>query len=148
MVCYTTCAFAVAFLVASAYIMLTTNKKEKYVSDAVLGPIYEKIVKERTKIYWIASIIGAILGLIYLFWMKKKQSTWPLVCTSVLIFFITQWIVYMIYPKSDYMLNYITNNTQAKLWLDKYNSMMKKFWTGFFIGLIGYGILCLAFARK
>lgn len=148
MVCYTTCAFAVAFIVASVYIMLTTTKKDEYFSDPKLAPIYEKIVKDRMKIYWIASGVGAILGLIYLFWMRKKQSTWPLVCTAVLIFFITQWIVYMIYPKEDYMLNYISNQTQSQLWLKKYNEMMTKFWTGFLIGLIGYGLLCLAFARK
>ena len=147
MVCYITCAFAVAFLIASAYIMLTTTKKNDYQFDSVLGPIYEKIVQERMKIYLIATIVGAVLGLIYLFWMRRKQSTLPLVCTSVLIFFVTQWIIYMVYPKSDYILNYISDNQQSKLWLEQYNEMMNKFWIGFVVGLVGYSVLCLAFAK-
>jgi hypothetical protein len=146
MVCYITCAFAVAFIVASLYIMFTTSKKE-YKNDPALAPIYQKIVQERMKIYWIATIVGAIFGLVYLFVMKNKQSTWAVVCAAVLVFFITQWIVYMIYPKSDYILNYVTNGEQAKQWLETYNDMMRKFWIGFFIGLIGYGLLCLALVR-
>jgi len=147
MVCYTTCAFAAAFLVASLYITLTTDKNNQYAADPILGPIYDKIVKERMKIYWIATIVAATIGLIYLFTMRKKQTTWSLVCTSVLIFFILQMVIYKIYPKSDYILNHITNQRQAKIWLDEYKQMSNKFWIGFFIGLIGYGILCLAFLR-
>jgi uncharacterized membrane protein YfcA len=148
MVCYITCAFAVAFLVASLYIMFTTQPKS---SEMPLNPkekiIYQSIVKERLKIYLIASFIGAILGIIYILAMKNKTSNWSLICTAVLIFFLVQLVIYMIYPKSDYMLNHINNNTQARAWLEMYNGMMRKFWIGFFLGLIGYGLICLAFIR-
>ena len=148
MVCYISCAFAVAFLAASLYIMLTSCNKN-YPVDLTTDQekIYQDIVKERLKIYLIASVVGAVLGLIYVFWMRTKIQTVPLICTAVLIFFLTQIVVYMIYPKSDYMLNHVTSNEQAKAWLDMYNQMMKKFWIGFFIGLIGYALLCLAFSK-
>jgi uncharacterized membrane protein YfcA len=151
MACYITCAFAIAFLVASLYIMLTTSKKDKFNTAMDLSEdqkiIYQKIVRDRIKIYMIASIIGAIFGLIYLVYMRNKVPTTQLVCTAILIFFLTQLVVYMIYPKSDYMLDHINNNQQAKAWLDMYQSMMKKFWIGFFLGLLGYGLICLAFVR-
>lgn len=150
MACYITCAFAIAFLVASLYIMLTTHKgqfQSEMDMDLDQRIIYKGIVKDRIKIYMIASIIGAILGLIYLVYMKNKIPTGQLVCTAVLIFFLTQMIIYMIFPKDDYMLNHINGPKQAKAWLDMYTSMMKKFWIGFFLGLIGYGLICLALVR-
>jgi cytochrome bd-type quinol oxidase subunit 2 len=150
MACYITCAFAIAFLVASLYIMLTTHKGQ-YESEMDMDfdqkIIYKGIVKDRVKIYMIASIIAAILGLVYLVWRKNKVPTAQLVCTAVLIFFIAQMVIYMIYPKDDYMLNYVNGNKQAKAWLAMYKSMMKKFWIGFFLGLIGYGLICLALVR-
>jgi cytochrome bd-type quinol oxidase subunit 2 len=147
MVCYTTCALAVAFIIASLYIMLSKNNYSDY-ENVFDKEILDKIVKDRLKIYIIASIIGIILGLIYVIWKKNKISTFPLICTAILIFFITQWIVYMIYPKSDYLLNYVTNNEQSKAWLNVYQQMMKKFLIGFLIGLVGYGLLCLAVIRN
>jgi uncharacterized membrane protein YfcA len=147
MVCYTTCALAVAFIVASLYIMLSKSNYSDY-ENAFDKEILDKIVKDRLKIYMIASIIGIILGVIYVIWKKNKVSTFPLICTAILIFFITQWIVYMVYPKSDYLLNYVTNNEQSKAWLNVYQQMMKKFLIGFLIGLVGYGLLCLAILRN
>lgn len=147
MVCYTTCALAVAFIIASLYIMLSKSNYGDY-ENVFDKEILDKIVKDRLKIYMIASIVGIILGLIYVIWKKNKISTFPLICTSILIFFITQWIVYMVYPKSDYLLNYVTNNEQSKAWLNVYQQMMKKFLIGFLIGLIGYGLLCLAILRN
>lgn len=145
MVCYITCALAVAFIVASLYIMLTTNKSKQ---DSIIDEeIYNKIVKERIKIYIIASIVGAILGIGYLIWKKNNMERIPLICTAILIFFVVQMVVYLVYPKSDYILNHITNNQQSKAWLSMYNQMMKKFLIGFLIGLIGYGLLCFAILK-
>jgi cytochrome bd-type quinol oxidase subunit 2 len=150
MVCYITCALAVAFIVASLYIMLTSNKSKDYESlltEQIDMDVYNKIVKERIKIYIIASIIGIIFGIIYVIWKKNKIATVPLICTAVLIFFLTQIFIYMIYPKSDYILNYVTNNEQSKAWLAMYNQMMKKFLIGFVIGLVGYALLCWAILK-
>lgn len=149
MVCYTTCAFAVALIVASFYIMFTKNdiQKSQVILRTELGDIYDKIANERLKIYIIASIVGAILGIIYLIWMKKKVSTLPLICTAILIFFLTQFIIYLLYPKSDYILNHIIDGEEAKAWLDMYRKMMSKFWIGFIVGLIGYAVLCFALLR-
>jgi uncharacterized membrane protein YfcA len=150
MACYITCAFAIAFLVASLYIMLTTHKGQ-YESEMDLDfdqkIIYKGIVKDRIKIYMIASIIGAILGLLYLVYMKNKAPFTQVVCTAILIFFLVQLIIYMVFPKDDYMLNHINGKKQAQAWNQMYLSMMKKFWIGFFLGLIGYGLICLALVR-
>jgi succinate dehydrogenase/fumarate reductase cytochrome b subunit len=146
MVCYITCALAVAFIVASVYIMITKNDSKDY-ENLFDKDVVDRIVKQRFKIYFIASIIGVILGIVYIIWKKGKITTFPLICTAILIFFVTQMIVYMVYPKSDYLLNYVTNNEQSKAWLKVYQQMMKKFLVGFLIGLVGYGLLCWAILK-
>jgi len=149
MVCYITCALAFALIAASLYIMLTKNdiQKSQLLLETNLGEIYNNIVNERLKIYIIASIIGSIFGIVYLIWMKNKMSIFPLICTAVLIFFVVQFVIYILYPKSDYILNHIKNENEAKIWINMYNQMMKKFWIGFLIGLVGYVVLCLAILR-
>jgi hypothetical protein len=154
MVCYTSCALAAGFLIASAYIMLTSSKGDEFLS--VLSEsqklIYLGIVKQRMKIYGIASIAGLVLGLIYLFLMRTKiESRSALICSSIVVFFLTQMFVYTIYPNKDSMLNHISEGPngpeQAKIWLKQYNQMMNKFLIGFATGVIGYGILCFALTK-
>ncbi len=151
MVCYTSCILASGFIVASLYITLTSAPKDDQFLSTLSESqklIYLEIVKQRMMIYGVASIVGLILGLIYLFAMKNKiESRAALICSSIVVFFVTQWIVYMIYPKKDYMLNHITDGEQAKAWMEIYNKMMKKYLIGFAIGVIGYGILCFALTK-
>jgi hypothetical protein len=148
MVCLTSCALAVAFIAAAIYISInsksTTQEFEKTL-DPAQKAIYQKIVNERMKIYLIASAIGAVLGILYIIGMRKKQSTMALVCIAVVIFFVTQIIVYMVWPKTGYMLNYVNTNEQSKAWMAVYNDMMNNYLIGFVLGLIGYGIICYAF---
>ncbi len=150
MVCLTTCAFAVAFIVAAIYISFTSPNTAKQFEDSLddgQKVIYKHIVQMRLKIYIIASIVGAILGLLYILFMRKKQSNIGLVCGAVIIFFVTQILVYMIYPKDKYMLDYIDSNDQARAWIKNYNEMMKNYLIGFVLGLVGYIILCFAFLK-
>ena len=150
MVCYLTCASALAFIVASIYVCVSSKSLSQPFEktlDQDQQIIYQKIVKQRMQIYIIATIVGAILGLLYLILLRNKQSTWALICTAVVIFFGAQIIIYLLYPKSDYMLNHINDQEQAKAWMALYNEMMKKYLIGFVLGLIGYGLLCLAFLR-
>jgi len=148
MVCYITCGIALAFIVAAIFTCIGGKKYPEQFKDT-LDPnqkeIYDQIVKDRMKIYIIATIVGAILGLLYILLQRNKQSTMQLICIAVLIFFVTQIVIYMVYPKSAYMLDYITNNEQSRAWLKVYNEMMKQYFIGFVLGLIGYAILCLAF---
>jgi hypothetical protein len=155
MVCYTSCALASGFLIASAYIMLTSAPKGDEFLSILSEPqklIYLDIVKQRMKIYGIASISGLVLGLIYLFLMRNKiESRSALICSSIVVFFIVQMLVYTVYPNKDSMLNHISDGPngaqQAKMWLKQYNQMMNKFLIGFAIGVIGYGILCFALTK-
>jgi uncharacterized membrane protein len=131
MVCYITCALAIAFIVASLYIMLSKNNINQDVSLFDID-VYDKIVSERIKIYIISSVIGLVLGIIYIIWRRNKTQTIPLI------------FIYTVYPKSDYLLNYVSTNKQAKAWLDMYNQMKYKFIIGFIFGLIGYALVCWA----
>lgn len=154
MACLITCSIAVAFIVAAIYMFYVSysSKPEVYEFERTLNRnqryIYQQIVKERLKIYSIATIAGAILGVLYVIFMRKNASTTlSLVCSFVVIFFTVQILIYMIYPKSTYMLDHINTNEQAKAWMQVYNQMMKSYFIGFVLGLLGFAILCLAFLR-
>ena len=58
--------------------------------------LYNKIIKERTMIYLLGMFIGLILGSIHFYYKRN-------ICFFVCIVFITQMIIYKIYPKSTYM---------------------------------------------
>lgn len=150
MTCKITCAFAIAFIVAAIYMFFTSKSTADTIEktlDNDQKKIYEQIVKERLKIYYIGSLVGLFLAVLYVIFYYKKQTTLYLICSFVVIFFVTQIVVYMIYPKSWYMLDYINTNEQAKAWMQVYNKMMRNYMIGFTLGLIGFGLLCLAFYR-
>lgn len=148
MTCNITCAIAVAFIAVAIY-MCYSSKNVAYTLEDKLDEkqkmIYEKIIKERLRIYYIASGAGLFLGFIYLIFFSRKQNLLHKLCTFIVILFVTQIIVYMIYPKSLYMLDYINTNDQAKAWMKVYNQMNRNYMIGFLFGLIGFGLLCLAF---
>jgi uncharacterized membrane protein YfcA len=150
MTCKITCAFAIAFIVAAIYMFFTSKSTADIIEktlDNDQKEIYKQIVRERLKIYYIGSLVGLFLAVLYVIFYYKKQPTLYLICSFVVIFFVTQIVVYMIYPKSLYMLDYINTNEQAKAWMEVYNKMMRNYMIGFVLGLIGFGLLCLAFYR-
>ena len=95
---------------------------------------YKKIIKERSHIYLMGTILGIILSLIYYYKNKYKYR----VCMSVVILYMTKIIFYKIYPKSPLMLYHLTNREQVNKWADIYLHMKKRWLMSFVIGFIGY----------
>ena len=68
-----------------------------------------------------------------------------LVCIVVATAFITNYFYYMLYPKSDWMLNHMNNQDEVKAWLLMYKEMQYNYHMGLVLGIIAVGIFAFAF---
>lgn len=139
------CAIATIFIISSLYMVLTCKscspiKEYEESLDEQQKKIYNNIVKERMKIYLYGFAFGIIIALGYLY---LNNMSFPMAnsCIFVSIAFITQHIIYSLYPKSDYMVRHLKSVDQVNKWFDVYRFMIKRFHIGAVIGLIGYFLL-------
>ena len=77
--------------------------------------------------------------------MKIKTSTMSLVCIIGAITFTTNYLYYILYPKTDYMLLHLNDKKQIEGWLNVYKSMQFKFHLGFVFGIIAVIIFSASF---
>ena len=150
MFCCTTCIIAFVFLVANIYSVLScsnVNKDNFYnVLTNVQKDKYNKIIDERKNIYYMGYGLGLLLSLIGILISKKilklKLNNISLVCLVGTITFVTNYLFYILYPKSDYMLLHLNDKEQIKEWLKIYKKMQFKFHMGFVLGIIAVMIFC------
>lgn len=152
MICGTTCIIALVFLIANIYTILscTNNKKTKQDFLDVLNEkqktTYENIINERKNIYYSGYFLGIVLSIISYFISKKilkiRFNNISLVCFIGAITFVTNYLFYILYPKSDYMLLHLSDKEQITQWLKIYRKMQVKFHIGFVLGIIAVMIFC------
>jgi hypothetical protein len=140
------------FLIANIYTILSSSRDKSDKQDFlnVLNDkqklTYENIIKERKNIYYIGYILGLILSFIIIFIIKKinknKLNNTSLVCLVGSITFITNYLFYILYPKTDYMLLHLNDKKQIEEWLKIYKKMQFKFHMGFVLGIIAVMIFC------
>ena len=155
--CTITCAISAIFLIGMIYMNYSVANSGiimKYKSQLPenLQKIYEQITKERTKIYYQGYVLGFIFSLFIilanLYSDHKMLSTTAMVCLVLATSFITNYFYYILSPKKDWMLNYITTPDQTKAWLQMYRGMQVYYHTGLVLGIIAVGIFALAFRPK
>ena len=154
MACAISCIISAIFVIGMIYFYNITDKstivkhyKSSLSSD--LQKCYEKITKERTNISYQGYILGVILSLGIIFYNLKikhlKMNTTSLVCTVVAIAFVTNYFYYMLHPKSDWMLNHMSNQEEVKAWLLMYREMQYNYHMGLVLGIIAVGVFAFAF---
>jgi hypothetical protein len=150
MICNTTCFIALIFLVANVYTIFSCsndNYKQEFKNTLTNEQkiTYEKIIDERKRIYYYGFILGILLSILFIFVnnkiFKKKLNNISLVCLVGTITFITNYLFYILYPKTDYMLLHLNDKTQIQGWLNIYKKMQFKFHLGFVLGIIAVMIL-------
>ena len=154
MICGITCIVAVIFLIANIYIMLScsNNKKDKQDFLNVLNikqqQTYENIINERKNIYFMGYVLGIILSIIGYYLTKKllkvRYNNVSLICFVGAVTFVTNYLFYILYPKSDYMLLHLSDKRQITEWLNIYRKMQYKFHLGFVLGIIAVIIFCIS----
>ena len=154
MLCGTTCIIALVFLIANIYTILScaNDKKDKTnflnVLTSKQKEIYEEIINERKTIYYLGYGLGILLAIFIIFILKKilkiRFNNMSLVCLVGSIVFITNYLFYILYPKSDYMLLHLSDKRQITEWLKIYRKMQYKFHLGFVFGIIAVIVFCIS----
>jgi uncharacterized membrane protein YkgB len=131
-----------------------TNKSEivKHYKSSLptdLQKRYENIAEERRRISIYGYILGLILSLFIIFYNLKVKSqqlkTPTLVCIVMATCFVTNYFYYMLTPKSDWMLNHVSNQQQTRAWLLMYREMSYNYHLGIVLGIVAVGVLAFAF---
>lgn len=139
------CSVAIMFLVATIYLMLTTNRSKEIddlyaVMNEKQSQHFEQIVKERRDISMKGYLLGLVLAFILLFITKGsktvKWSSTGSVCMVGAITLATNYFYYILHPKSDYMILHLEEESQRLIWLKVYRNMQVKYHIGLVLGII------------
>jgi len=154
MVCSVSFFISVMFIVAMVYLNIASykNKTIQNYRDQLpdnLRIVYDKISQERLKIYYQGYILGLVLSFIVIMYnynvKQNKLSLLSMIFIVLSITFVTNYFYYALYPKTDWMLDNITDVNQAKIWLDMYKHMKGYYHVGLLLGLIAVVVLAVAF---
>lgn len=154
MVCAVSCMISTVFLIGMIYFYNMTDKSEivKHYKSTLTSDLrnrYEKISEERKWISYYGYGLGLVFSLFVIYYSlkikKERLNNTSLVCIVVATSFITNALFYMVYPKSDWMLEHISNKDQVKAWLQMYKSMSFYYHIGLILGIVAVGIFAFAF---
>jgi hypothetical protein len=143
--CYISCGLAAAFFGGMLY--LTLNPYKNIVLDEFLQTLTEEqmvtfnlVHKERMQIYLMGLILGLLLGFTYL---QMTKSCISRSCGFVAIVMGVNYLFYMIYPKSTYMVRHLREPEQLHKWQNLYRTMQYNQYLGMIIGLIAYVLVSI-----
>ena len=149
MPCSISCAISCVFIIGMIYFYNATDKSEivkqyKATLPDDLQKKYEEITSERRNISYQGYGLGLLLSFVILY-HRRKMNTISLVCTVMSTCFLTNYFYYMLSPKSDWMLNHVTDKDQVHTWLMMYRAMSFNYHLGIVFGIIAVGIFAFAF---
>lgn len=153
MVCMLNCSISLIFIISMIYMMFSIDKKEiKTKMMSVLNEEeqqkYKNIINERRNIYLFGYVIGLILSLLMIYFkksLKLKINKNTMICFILAVSFLTTYFFYILYPKSDYMINYLDNEEKREAWLYVYKQFNWNYHFGLVLGIIGVFFLGYAF---
>lgn len=141
MKCVSYCLIGSALLGSSLVTMAASKssgnfKKFNDLLDQEQTKIYKDIHKERLKIYIAGLILGIFLAILVTQLSGFKQNT--NICLFVSIALGVNWMFYLLYPKSTYMLEHLKTPEQTKAWLGIYKEMKTRSYIGLILGAVGH----------
>jgi uncharacterized protein YacL len=140
------CVIAAIFLGASIYTMITCSSCSPFLDyeqslDEKQRTVYHKVVAERQRIYLTGLVLGTLLAFVYLYTNNLGISPFNNSCVFVSISLFTQYIYYILFPKSHNMVTIMNSKTQLEKWHAVYKHMQFRYHGGMVLGLIGYFLL-------
>jgi hypothetical protein len=147
-------AVAVVFLVANIYVSVSADHGD--LKDAFYSTIsedqidkYETIVSERKRIYFGGYTLGLILSLMFLLGIthanKSSLFGWGIAGAVGGIVMLTNYFFYILYPKSDYMVLHLEDESQRRAWHDIYRYMQVRYHTGIVLGVLAAVFMAKSF---
>jgi uncharacterized membrane protein YkgB len=143
---------AVVFVIGMVYFYNMTGKSEivknyKKTLPTYLQKRYEMIIAERKTLSYQGYALGVALSICLIIYNTQfeRMSASGMVCLVIATAFLTNYFYYILSPKSDWMLNNIDDQEQAKNWLRMYREMSFNYHAGLALGIVGVGVLAFAF---
>lgn len=139
--CSVICMFAAAMFGSMLYVTFNPYKFDvlsQFINtlDSQQQQIFLQIHEERMQIFVFALITGLICGTIFLLFMSEHGLVRS--CSFALITLGVTYLVYMLYPKSRYMLSYLVRPNQKEAWLRVYKTMRYRNFMGMLLGAGAY----------
>ncbi len=147
MSCYVSCTLAIAFLVASFFVMFNTEKNpimQEYVRglNEEQRKKYIEINMQRRNLYLCGFTIGFILSMVLLYFFRSKLNRWGSICMVAAVTFTFSYFYYILMPKKDYMLQYLKDKEDITNWWKVYRVMQYHYHLGFVLGLLAVIFFC------
>ena len=151
--CITTVFISLIFILADVVFIYNTyssSVKSNFYQSLDVGKkaIYDNIVQERTIIYIKSIFIALVSAMTYMYLIPKGNFLKPrnmtkssIIAISIIIFYMISYKIYILHPKTDYMMLHLDNESEKLAWLDVYRNMQFNFHMSFVLGFIGVCIL-------
>ena len=144
--CTITCAISAIFLIGMIYMNYSVA------NSGIIMKYKSQLPENLQKIYQQGYILGFVLSLLIIignvYLGHKILSTMSMICLVLATSFITNYFYYILSPKKNWMLNYITTPEETQAWLKMYRGMQVYYHTGLVLGIIAIGIFAYAFRCK
>ena len=145
--CTTSAIFGIGLIGASYFTMSVSSQQtdslRKILSEELVVR-YEAIIRERRCHYLQGLALGLVLS--YLLLAKSKISNrFHKVSLFFAITLATSALVYMLLPKSDYMLKHLKTTEENRAWLSFYKTMRTRYTIGFVLGALAAVPLAYSF---
>lgn len=146
MICKTSCAVFVAFLVGTILMNIMTHRLPivdnlMTTLDSDLQAKYKSIAKMRATIslqgYGLGLLLSvAVLGYNYTRPKSQRYTTNTMVCVAGAVTFLTQYFYYILTPKTDWMLHHLKTPEQNRAWLAVYRTMSWNYHASLLVGVL------------
>ena len=140
---------AIAFISATLVTTLVSKNIKydliKQLTDNEIH-IYKNIINERRNIYFAGLGLGILLSIIYiLFINKSNDNTLLKIFCGISITMSVNYFFYILYPKSQYMIQHLNKKSENIAWLKIYKTMQFRYHMAFLLGLVSSGFICYSF---
>lgn len=140
------CIIAAVFITGSLAISLSPGAHHNIAHlESTLRPqqlaLYTSIRRERAEIYLWSLGIGLLAGLCYLALDYNSQNRcWSQSCAFVAIVLVVTHMAYILWPKTQYMVQILDSDAQRNAWVQVYRGMQLRQYGGMVVGAIGLAI--------
>lgn len=131
---------SVALFMGSFYVSLANNDKYIKTLNEKEMEMRKKVVEERKKIFLIANMCAILLVSLLIFGEFTLKNKMGNAWMYAAIYFLTEYFVYMLLPKKNWMLHSVENKQDALDWLEKYKYMSRNYHIGMLLGILAVGI--------
>lgn len=139
------CMIAVSLFMGGIWVSLFGTKKYYNKLDEREKEKYDKVIKERSRIYLYAVLISFTIMVTLMINDIKMNNRVNTMWFYLAIYFVSEYFIYMLWPKKHWMLQSVETNQDAIDWLEKYKHMQKLYHIGLLMGILGVALFAYSY---